>query len=203
MQGQIIPQEFYQRDAVVELSIALLGKYLCTFIDGQFTAGMVVETEAYRAPEDKASHAYGNRRTKRTETMFGPGGHAYIYLCYGIHHLFNVVTGDVNEPHAILIRAVEPKEGLDCMVKRREMGSVSKRLTSGPGKLSAALGITTVHNGVNLATGKEIWIEDREVNFAKDQIIASPRVGVDYAGECALWNWRFRVIDNEWCSPAK
>ncbi|MCB0688898.1 MAG: DNA-3-methyladenine glycosylase, partial [Saprospiraceae bacterium] len=187
----------------VALSESLLGLHLCTRIDGLYTAGKIVETEAYRAPEDKASHAYGNRRTNRTETMFKSGGHAYIYLCYGIHHLFNVVTGPADTAHAILVRALEPSDGIDVMLERRNMDRLDRRLTNGPGSLTKAMGITTHWDGVLLDTEKNIWIEDRERRLEPEDVIRSPRVGVDYAAECALWNWRFRIKNNQWCSPAK
>ena len=163
---------------------------------------MIVETEAYMAPDDKASHAFQNRRTNRTKVMFESGGIAYVYLCYGIHHLFNIVTGPRDMAHAILVRAVEPKEGLETMLKRRKMNQASYRLTGGPGSLSSALGITTALTGSPLGRkDSKVWLEDR--GFQVQSVIKSPRVGVDYAEECALWNWRFRVKDNLWTSKAK
>jgi DNA-3-methyladenine glycosylase len=201
--AELLPESFYLDAQVVDLSEALLGKYLCTNIDGYYTSGMIVETEAYRAPEDKASHAFGNRRTKRTEVMYNPGGHAYIYLCYGIHHLFNVVTGPEGAAHAILIRAIEPADGIKHMLYRRKMTKINHRLSNGPGVLSKALGLNTQWSGESLLTRKHIWIEDRNVSISTRNIIRSPRVGVDYAEECALWNWRFRINQNDWCSPSK
>lgn len=201
--GKLLDEAFYLSEDVVNLSQLLLGKYLCTCFDGQYTCGKIVETEAYRAPEDKASHAFGNRRTHRTEIMFKKGGHAYIYLCYGIHHLFNVVTGPGDLAHAILIRAVEPAEGVDHMLSRRKMKKINYRLTNGPGILTQALGLTTALNGHSLMEKNSLWIEDRNINLSPDEVISSPRVGVDYAEECALWDWRFRIRDNPWCSPAK
>lgn len=196
-------EDFYQQSDVLRLSEALLGTYLCTNICGSFTSGKIVETEAYRAPEDKASHAYDNRHTSRTDTMFQSGGRAYIYLCYGIHHLFNVVTGGEGQAHAILIRAIEPCEGIDHMLERRKMKEPDYRLTNGPGILTKALGITTNLNGTWLPAGNEIWIEDRQTRIRGENVIRSPRVGVDYAEECAFWDWRFRIKENPWCSPAK
>ena len=117
----VLPFEFYQRSNPVLIAKELLGKSLVTQINGIQTSGIIVETEAYKAPQDKASHAYGMRRTARTKTMFEPGGRAYVYLCYGIHHLFNVVSGPLNMPHAILIRAVEPQSGTEKMLLRRKM----------------------------------------------------------------------------------
>ncbi|MDH3649968.1 MAG: DNA-3-methyladenine glycosylase [Saprospiraceae bacterium] len=193
---------FYLSEDVLALSEKILGKYLCTKINGKLTAGMIVETEAYMAPDDKASHAFQNRRTNRTKVMFESGGIAYVYLCYGIHHLFNIVTGPRDMAHAILVRAVEPKEGLETMLKRRKMNQASYRLTGGPGSLSSALGITTALTGSPLGRkDSKVWLEDR--GFQVQSVIKSPRVGVDYAEECALWNWRFRVKDNLWTSKAK
>lgn len=187
---------------MVSQSKALLGTYLCAKFDGKLTVGKIVETEAYKAPEDKASHAYGNRLTNRTKIMFENGGKAYIYLCYGIHHLFNVVVGKEGLAHVILVRALEPVEGLNHMVERRNVEKSSFRLTNGPGILSKAMGITTAWNGASLLGGENIWIEQRDSSLRNSDIICSPRVGVEYAEECALWKWRFRMRNNPWCSPA-
>ena len=200
---KVLGQEFYLSEDVVSLSQQLLGMYLCTDLGGELTSGKIVETEAYKAPEDKASHAFGNRRTQRTETMFQQGGHAYIYLCYGIHHLFNVVTGPEGSAHAILIRALEPMDGIDQMLRRRNMTKVNYRLTNGPGILTKALGLTTSLNGKNLLEGDKVWIEDRNARIDPKDVLRSSRVGVDYAEECASWEWRFRIRANPWCSPAK
>lgn len=183
-----LPLEFYTRTDVVQIARELLGKVLVTEFDGQKTAGLITETEAYRAPDDRASHAYGNRRTPRTEIMFQEGGRAYVYLCYGIHHLFNVVTAPENQAHAVLIRALEPIEGLEIMKARR--GNVGKkRLTIGPGALAQAMGLKTGFSGQSLvAPDSFVWIEDWKYT---DEIMAGPRIGVDYAGECAAWPWRF------------
>jgi DNA-3-methyladenine glycosylase len=195
-----LEKDFYLQEDVVQLSKELLGKYLCTKIDGKLTSGIITETEAYAGEIDKASHAYNNRRTNRTEIMFGEGGIAYVYLCYGIHHLFNVVTNYKNVPHAILIRAIKPDEGIKTMLERRNidptkenMESVKtgkKKIAGGPGTASQALGIKTKHSGIDL-TGNVIWIEDRGIKINKKEIIAGPRVGVDYAGEHAKWPYRF------------
>lgn len=199
-----LPKSFYTRPDVVQISRELLGKYLVTHIGGVRTAGKIVETEAYRAPEDKASHAYNNRKTNRTKVMFEEGGRAYVYLCYGIHHLFNVVTGAEGMAHAVLIRAIEPTENTACMLRRRNLTRLRPQLTAGPGVLSKALGITTEHNSQSLCTpDAQIWIEDRGEIIAPKDIIASPRVGVGYAEECAEWPWRFRVRNSKWTSPAK
>lgn len=199
-----LPRLFYTSEDVVSVSKALLGKVLCTNLDGVLTTGIIVETEAYHGPEDKASHAFGGRRTTRTEIMYAQGGTAYIYLCYGIHHLFNVVTATKDVPHAILIRAIEPLEGVELMMQRRNMSVLHHRLTAGPGALSVALGLNVGLSGTDmLQKDSAIWIEDRRIAFSKNQITASPRVGVSYAGEWAQKSWRFRVKGNAWVSPAK
>ncbi|MEL6124423.1 MAG: DNA-3-methyladenine glycosylase, partial [Bacteroidota bacterium] len=143
-----IPQDWYASEDVVELARNLLGKMIISRVGDRFTSGMIVETEAYRAPDDKGSHAYGNRHTKRTATMFGPPGCAYVYLCYGIHHLCNVVTGPPDTAHAVLIRAVEPIEGTEHISHRRSMPQTVYHLTNGPGKWTKALGITTALDGI-------------------------------------------------------
>lgn len=189
--------EFYLRTDVVQIARELLGKVLVTEFEGQRTAGRITETEAYRAPDDRACHAYGDRRTARTEVMFREAGHAYIYLCYGIHHLFNVVTAPEDQAHAVLIRAVEPLEGQEIMLARRKSiqstGHNAKvRLTTGPGALAQALGLSTALSGQSLlAPDSPVWIEDRGMVVKSDEIDAGPRIGVDYAGECAAWHWRF------------
>ncbi|NND06920.1 MAG: DNA-3-methyladenine glycosylase [Saprospiraceae bacterium] len=198
--GRVLSADFFMQDDVLAISQALLGKHLYSKVGGVTTSGIIVETEAYRAPEDKASHAYGNRRTKRTATMFLPGGICYVYLCYGIHHLFNVVTGAAEKAHAILIRALEPCVGIEVMQSRRQQHRKPDELTSGPGKLSQALDITMQQNGQLLDGSQHIWIEDHGQVIDPEHIIRSPRVGVDYAEECAAWNWRFRIKDNSWTS---
>lgn len=204
--GQILPRAFYLDEDVVGRARQLLGKVLCTNFGKTKTSGMIVETEAYRGPDDKACHAYDYRRTARTEAIYAVGGTAYIYLCYGIHHLFNVVTGPEDVPHAILIRGIEPLEGIPEMLKRRGMQELSPRVTAGPGMLSSALGLHTSQTGSDLTQSdgeKRIWIEDRGIELRHKGIIASPRVGVQYAGECASWPWRFRLSGSKWTSKAK
>ncbi|MFN0175909.1 MAG: DNA-3-methyladenine glycosylase [Saprospiraceae bacterium] len=213
-----LPLDFFIRTDVVQIARELLGKVLVTEFDGQRTSGRITETEAYRAPDDRASHAFGNRRTARTEVMFQEAGRAYIYLCYGIHHLFNVVTAPAETAHAVLIRAIEPIDGIDIMQQRRyasrqrsdDLESSDRRartssddskssdeyampkLTTGPGALSQALGLTTEYTGQSLlATDSPIWIEDWYEKILEDDIATGPRIGVDYAGECAAWHWRF------------
>ncbi len=185
-------REFYVRPSVVQIAKDLLGKYLLTRLEDTATGGMIVETEAYAGPEDRASHAYNSRRTSRTEIMFHEGGVAYVYLCYGIHHLFNIVTNVEGIPHAILIRAIEPSDGIDQMLLRRNMKEVSPKLSGGPGTLTQALGIKTTQTQTDL-TGEQIWLEDRGFLVPEDEIIAGPRVGVSYAGEDAENPWRFQL----------
>jgi DNA-3-methyladenine glycosylase len=163
---------------------------------------MITETEAYAGVTDKASHAFGNRRTARTEVMFMEGGVAYVYLCYGIHHLFNVVTNVAEIPHAVLIRAGEPLEGIDHMLARRNKTTLTPALTSGPGALSAALGIRTIHSGASL-TGNSISILDMGTNISPSQIVAATRVGVAYAGADALLPYRFYIAGNRFVGKAK
>jgi DNA-3-methyladenine glycosylase len=188
--GQILPLSFYRKEDVVDISRKLLGKYLFTFMEGQLTGGMITETEAYRGPEDRASHAFGMRRTKRNEMMYAKGGVCYIYLCYGLHSLFNIVTNQEEIPHAVLIRAIKPEMGIETMLKRRHKSKIDKTLTNGPGSLSQALGLSLNHNGCSLK-GPCIWVEDQGIKPAK--ITASPRIGIDYAGDDALLPWRFTV----------
>jgi DNA-3-methyladenine glycosylase len=197
-----LPATFFQQDDVVELSRLLLGKKIFTNFDNKLTGGLIVETEAYRAPEDRASHAYGMRRTKRNEMMYQAGGCIYVYLCYGIHHLLNIVTNLEGIPHAVLIRAIEPVAGIGTMLQRRQKQKLQRNLTAGPGAVSQALGITREENGLSL-NGPHIWLEMGDKVIDSASIVASPRVGVDYAGEDAKLPWRFRIKDSKWTSTAK
>ena len=190
---------FYQQEDVISLAKQLLGKKLITFIDGELTGGIIVETEAYNGVIDKASHAYNGRYTPRTSTMYKAGGVSYVYLCYGIHYLFNVVTGVEGNPHAVLIRGLEPVDGLSTMLDRRKMAKLAPRITAGPGALAQALGIDKNLNAKDLL-GDEIWIEDVGIHYADAQIISSPRVGVAYAQDHALLPWRFYIKGNKFVS---
>ena len=181
---------FYRSSNVVGISRDLLGKVLCTKIDGVLTEAVITETEAYAGETDKASHAYGGRRTKRTEPMYAAGGLAYVYLCYGIHHLFNVVTNVSGTPHAVLVRAGVPLTGLDEMLSRRGKPRRDKTLMGGPGTFAQALGIRTEMTGTDLS-GDRIWIEDRGIRPGAASIRSGPRVGVDYALEDATLPYRF------------
>ena len=190
---RILPLEFYQQEDTLALSQELLGKLLFTqWEGGERCAGIIVETEAYMGPEDKASHAYNNRRTARTEIMFHEGGVSYVYLCYGMHHLFNIVTHREGTPHAILIRAIEPIEGVQTMLARSKRTQPTPLWTSGPALLTQALGIKVHHTGIPL-NSSHLWIEDHGIVYSSDQIIAGPRVGVSYAKEYADRPWRFRI----------
>ena len=188
----ILTADFYQRDDVLAVSRDLLGKVLCTNLDSTLTSTMITETEAYAGVTDRASHAFGGRRTKRTEPMFAEGGIAYVYLCYGIHHLFNVVTGRSGTPNAVLIRAGKSISGVETMLRRRDKPGVDKTLLAGPGSLARAMGITTGDTGVNL-TGGQIWIEDHGFDVDERSIVVGPRIGVDYAGDDASRPYRFRT----------
>lgn len=177
----------------------LLGKVLFTEVDSHITAGVIVETEAYFGVKDKASHAYGGRRTDRTETLYHHGGVSYVYLCYGIHHLFNIVTSVEDDPHAVLVRAIEPLIGKELMELRRNMPACKAAISSGPGSAAKALGIDRSFNKKDLA-GTEIWIEDHGIFYHPDEIMAGPRIGVAYAQEDALLPWRFFVKGNKYVS---
>lgn len=187
--------DFYLRENVLEITNELIGKFLVTNIGGAITSGMIIEAEAYNGSIDKASHAYNGRRTKRNEIMYAQGGVAYVYLCYGIHHLFNVVTNKKDIPHAILVRGVVPTDGVSKILKRRNQETITKKTSNGPGTVSTALGIKTSHSGVSLS-GSLIWIEDRGITFKKKDIITSPRIGVDYAAEDAKLPYRYRLNEN-------
>ena len=194
-----LAEDFYLVKEVTQIARNLLGKYLFTQINGEISGGFIVETEAYAGIVDKASHAFGNRKTNRTQTMYESGGIAYVYLCYGIHEMLNVVTSVEGEPHAVLIRAIHPTAGIDLMLERRNMASIKNNLTAGPGSVAKALGISRKMNGLSFQ-GDEIWIEDRGLTFREDQIAAVPRVGVAYAKEDALLPYRFYVKGNPYVS---
>lgn len=184
-----LPRSFYERPDTLAIARALIGKVLVTQIEGERTTAAITETEAYLGAEDRASHAFGGKITPRNKVMYGEAGHAYVYLCYGIHHLFNVVTNAAGVAHAVLIRAVLPLEGLEVMRRRRNMAKLS---TGGPGTLTRALGITTAHTGTDLL-GKLIFIEDQGIAVPHHAIVEGPRIGVEYAGTDALLPYRFHI----------
>ena len=194
-----IHKSFYVREDVLQIAQDLLGKVLVTNFDNVRTTARIVETEAYAGSIDKASHAWNGRRTNRTEIMYSGGGTAYVYLCYGIHHLFNVVTNKVDIPHAILIRAAEPLEGINMMLARTKKKKADYTLTKGPGNVSKALGIFTKHSGMSLHTD-ELYLAEDGFKLNKQSIIATSRIGVDYADEDAKLPYRFIVKDNLYVS---
>ncbi len=196
---QKLSASFYQQEDVVSVAQQLVGKVLCTSFGDTITSGIITETEAYCGRGDKACHANNGTRTARTETMYQPGGIAYIYLCYGIHHLFNVVTNVQDKADAVLIRAIQPLDGEQLMLRRRNADKIDPALTAGPGRLTQALGITTDYDGTDL-NGQAIWIEDRDVSFSEDELVATSRIGVSYAGEDADLPWRFYPKANQWIS---
>jgi DNA-3-methyladenine glycosylase len=187
-----LTRRFYEGADVVRIARDLIGKIIVTRIDGSETSARIVETEAYAGVTDRASHAYGGRRTGRTEVIYARGGTAYVYLCYGIHHLFNVVTHEADTPHAVLIRGVEPLKGVVRMLERTGKSAGDHSLGRGPGNVSKALGITTALTGESLL-GDLVFIAGDGYAYNPDDIIATPRIGVDYAGEDALLLYRFSV----------
>ena len=210
-QAKKLPKSFYTRSDVVQIARELLGKYLVTDINDKITVGKIVETEAYCGASDKACHAHLNKKTERTKIMFEEGGVAYVYLVYGMYKLFNIVTNEYGKADAVLIRAVEPIEGVETMLERRKMEKIKdkdgklklkRNLTAGPGVLSIAMGIDLFDYGQDL-TENRIWIEDRREIIEENEIIASARVNIDYAQEDKDLPWRFRVKNNKWTSPAK
>lgn len=194
-----LPAEFYERANVVEIARDLLGKILITKFDGIITSGRIVETEAYIGLSDRASHSYNGKRTARNEHMYAAAGISYVYICYGMHHLFNVVTNKKDIPDAVLIRAVEPLQGIDTMLKRTGKVKLDSTLTKGPGNVGKALGISKEHSGLNLA-GNKIYISDDNTRYTSNEIGASPRIGVESAGEAALYPYRFYVKGNKFVS---
>ena len=195
MSPERLNREFFTREDTLRIARELLGKLLVVpAADGTRVSGMIVETEAYLGVIDKAAHSFGGRRTERNEITYAEGGHVYVFFVYGMYYQLNLVAGLVDDPHVVLIRAVEPVEGIEIMRERR--GDMKdKNLTSGPGKLCIALGITRELNGEDLTDSGRIWVEDYK-SFAKKEIASGPRVGIDYAEEFAGLPWRFWVEGN-------
>ncbi len=189
MPGRKLARADYADPKPTRAARFFLGKFLCVKAADGYAEGMIIETEAYGGAEDAASHGFGHRRTARTEIMFGPGGASYVYLCYGLHRMFNIVTGAAGSPEAVLIRAVRITSGHGVVRKRRPRVA-EKHWASGPGRVCAALGIGLHHYGLDLA-GETIWLEDRGVNVPAREVKRTPRIGVDYAGKWALKPWRF------------
>lgn len=190
-----LPLDFYTQSNVINIAKSLIGKILITKKDGVLTSGIITETEAYNGVNDRASHAFGGRKTARNEAMYMRGGIAYVYLCYGIHHLFNVVTNVEGIPDAVLIRAIYPLEGLDIMQRRAS----KKRMNAngvGPGKLTAMLSITTADNKKSLIDS-DIIIDDFGIKIPEKEIIITTRIGVKYAGNDALLPYRFLIKNDK------
>ncbi len=198
MKPNAIPAQYFQQEDTLTIAKQLLGATLSTNFNGQLTSIRIVETEAYLGVTDRASHAWNGRHTNRTSIMYLEGGIAYVYLIYGMHHLFNIVTGAFGTPHAILIRAGEPLEGLDQMLIRRNKKRVDYSITKGPGSLAQAMGIKTSHTGIPL-NQNAIWITAGK-SIPAAEIIATPRIGVDYAGEDADLPYRFIVANSPYIS---
>jgi DNA-3-methyladenine glycosylase len=201
MNSGILKKDFYTQADTVMIARTLLGKTLHTQFSRKHTAGVICETEAYCGTTDRGCHAYNGRLTDRTRIMYAEGGVSYVYLCYGIHHLFNVVTHTEGEPHAVLIRAIAPLEGIETMVKRRGISSVSDQLAAGPGLVAQCLGLTTKHNGLSLL-GDQIWITNAPV-VDDGNILASPRVGMNFSGPYHSIPWRFRIKGSPHTSKAR
>jgi DNA-3-methyladenine glycosylase len=199
----MLPLDFFRCPDVLLIARDLLGKHVFTCIDGELTGGRIVETEAYRHEGDPSITLHLQRKAKQAQALYQPGGHAYLYTVYRVHTLFNITVNDAAHPDAVLIRAIEPLEGIDIMQRRRGLAKVARNLTAGPGVLSQALGLTPALNG-ELVTGPQIWFEDAGETIADENVLASSRVGLEYAGaEAVALPWRFRVKDSKWTSPAK
>jgi DNA-3-methyladenine glycosylase len=194
-----LPLDFYRRNNVLKIAEDLIGKILVTRWNRILTSGRIVECEAYAGATDKAAHSYGNRRTNRTEIMYASGGVAYVYFCYGIHHMFNVVTNVKDTPQAVLVRALEPLKGVDEMLRRTAKAKADNTLTRGPGNVCKAMGIYTMHTGISLRS-QELYIAEDRFSYAAEEIFTSPRIGVDYAGKDALLPYRFYVKGNPYVS---
>lgn len=194
-----LSHSFYKRKEVVVIAKELLGKIIVTNIDGTFTSGRIVETEAYVAFNDKASHSWNGKRTARNEHMYSPAATSYIYICYGIHQMLNVVTNERDIPDAVLIRAIEPIEGIDTMLKRTGKPILNNTLTKGPGNVGKALGLFKQHSGMSLMEDT-ISLYSDNIKIEESMIGTSKRIGVDYAGEDALLPYRFYIKGNPFVS---
>jgi DNA-3-methyladenine glycosylase len=195
----ILPIEFYDRKDVVLIARELIGKIISTDFDEGFTSGRIVETEAYIGLTDRASHSFGGKRTTRNEHMYATAGTAYVYICYGMHHLFNVVTNAKDIPDAVLIRAIEPITGIDIMLKRTGKLQADYTLTKGPGNTAKALGISKMHSGINLLKS-EINLYDDGFKIHADEIAVSHRIGIQGTGEAALLPYRFYLKGSRFVS---
>jgi len=194
-----VPLSFYDRKDVVKIAEELLGKIIVTNIDGFFTSGRIVETEAYVGITDKASHSFSGKRTSKNEHMYSAPGTAYIYICYGMHQMMNIVTNEKEIPDAVLIRAIEPLEGIDIMLQRTKKDHADKTLTRGPGNVGKALGIFKHHSGLHLLD-EQIYLLDDGQKISKENIGVSKRIGVESAGPDGLLPYRFFVKGNKYVS---
>ena len=194
-----LPPSFYKKKDVVSIAKKLIGKIIITNINGTLTSARIVETEAYVAHIDKASHAYKGKRTQRNEQMYAQAGTVYVYICYGIHHMLNVVTNDVDVPDAVLIRAIEPLEGIKDMLLRTGKKTIDYTLTKGPGNVAKALGISKDFSGLTF-NENEISIYDDGISLKENEIGYSKRIGIDSAGEDASLPYRFFVRGNKFVS---
>lgn len=199
---EVLPASFYLSDDVVDIAKKLLGKVLHTNTDNKLTSSIIVETEAYRGLDDKACHAFGNKMSPRTKSMFLPGGHAYVYLCYGIHALMNVVTGPEGQANVILIRAIQPLHGIEFMMNRRNVPILSPVITNGPGKLTAACNIQMSNDGIPLySSDSPVFITSEIELISAKNIYEGPRVGMTKRiDSCAHRPWRFYIKNNVWVS---
>jgi DNA-3-methyladenine glycosylase len=201
-----LTHSYFQNNKTKKLAEELLGKRLVHEIDGVRTSGIIVETEAYLGLNDPAAHSYHGKVTARTKTFYLAGGHAYVYLIYGMYNCFNIITADEKTPEAILIRALEPEEGIDVMLKRRKLKNKNPEknligLTSGPGKLCGAMGIDKSINEMSLESSR-IYVEDTNIKYSSQHIVKSPRIGINYAGEAVNWPLRFYVKNNKFVSKS-
>jgi DNA-3-methyladenine glycosylase len=201
---ELISPAFYMSEDVVSVASALLGKIIVTEIDGETTGGLIVETEAYRGPDDRGSHSFGGRYTERTKTMYETGGTVYVYICYGMHPMFNIVTGLVGQGHAVLIRAIQPLIGVDVMSKRRGISMHHVQLTDGPAKLAVALGITKSMDGTLVYDDISKIKVYHGIDVPPSNVVTGLRVGMSvHTGPCAYRPWRFYIKDNEWVSKPR
>ena len=192
-----LARDFYARP-VQRVAKACIGKLLVHRTQQGLVVGRIVETEAYRGPEDRAAHSFGGRRTARTEVMFGPPGHAYVFFVYGMHYQFNIVTTREGAPHAVLVRGVEPVLGVELMAKRRSLPVTSRELSNGPGKLCQAFGIGRTAYGLDLC-GSELFLAEGP----RARSASSARIGIDYAGDWAQKPWRFFDPKSRYVSRAR
>ena len=195
-------ESFYRRTDVTVVARDLLGKILVTCFDGRLTSGRIVETEAYTGVDDRASHAYGGRRNARLEPLYAGPGTVYMYICYGLHHLFNVVTNKTGIPHVVLVRALEPLDGIDTMLERTGRIEPGNNLTRGPGNMSRALGLSKMHSSGTLLSN-EIYIQDDGTRYKTDEVRVTTRIGIDGAGADSLLPYRYIVVGSKWVSGRK